>query len=201
MNKILLTLSVTCLLMGCAKEPAENAQDTSVLPGLHDKSSLPTLDGKSAEGLRIECSPAKRTFLVNDPVKISCKLVNTTDRVMPVGWHKTSGDHFCLVQGEEVRTREGRLPLALPQNQITSFVTKAKSIGPGEILYLPPHESIVFLLTYPANQPEEFKGCVVYDPLSPRAGFSITQGNTGQPLRDEWAISNSFKYAVIAANQ
>ena len=63
---------------------------------------LPDLDGTSAAGLEFRCQPSQPIYKVGDAVNIFCTITNTTDNIKPVGWHSNTGNHFCLVEGEEI---------------------------------------------------------------------------------------------------
>jgi len=156
---------------------------------------LPKLDGPSAKGLQIECHVQQTKYAVGEPVNIWCAVTNTTDNIKPIGWHPSTGLHFCCVQGDTA-SFEGLLPLVIPQIR-DSLLIKSKDSQPGYIIYLPPHKSLQLLLTYKAERPIKFRGKVVYDPLDPRNGFAASTKEKGPPWKNEWVYSNTFEYEVV----
>jgi len=151
--------------------------------------SLPPLDKNSAKGLEFYCTLAKTNFVVGEPVNIWCAVTNTTDSTKP---HPFVGSHYCLVRGETNRTG-GLLPRVLPQ---LKEAIKIKSAGWAneQILYIPPHASVMLLLTYKSGRPEQFKGRVVYDP--------IMHGGWGtEDDKQACAFSNTFEYEVMGKDR
>ncbi len=153
---------------------------------------LPKLDEHSADGLQIQCSVVKTNFTVGEPVNVWCLVTNTTDTVKPIVWHPSSGSHYRLVEGEAPWT-DGIEPLVVPQFR---EAIKIKSTGwsPEYLLYLPRHSSISLLLTYKPNQPESFKGRVVYDPMT--HGGTIFGPKALEKGKRACRFSNMFEYEV-----
>jgi hypothetical protein len=197
------TLSISQTPAGASVHVIERKGDLAVKnpepeagPGTGKRSELPKLDGKSGKGLKIECRLTKVQFAVGEAVNVWCTVTNTTDSIKSIGWHSNTGEHFCLVERDRA-TREGVLPRAYPQLR-SAIMIKSKVMHPGYILFLPPRESIQVLLTYEAERPEKFKGRIVYDPVAPREGRVVTDGEEdGPPWKGEWVCSNELEYEVI----
>ena len=182
-----------CLLAaitGCAaSRPAPERVDCS--------DPLPKLDKESSSGLRIDIRVGER-FKVGDGVNMWCTITNTTDSVKPIGWTACIGNYFRLVRDGQ-RTMSGILPRPFPQIDKPLLI---KSIPPSTtnyVFYLPPGESLAFMMSYKADRPGKFKGRIVYDPV-PHG--SITLSANGRDSRwDTCAVSNMFEYQVEAASR
>lgn len=151
---------------------------------------LPQLDGTAAIGIEIDCRPAKSEFRVGEPVNMRCTLKNTTDQIKPIPWHTNVGLHFCCVKHDHP-LEGGVLPRAFPQLRQPHTITSSQ-LSAQYTLYLPPQESVTFLLTYQPSRPTRFKGFIRYDPMAPRMSFDVSEG-----LKNECAYSNEFEYEVV----
>ena len=170
------------------------AQTTRPLIFAGGDNSLPRLEPSSGKGLKIECQPVEKQFVVGQPVNILCTVTNSTDSTKPIGWHPRTGLHFCLVAGDEEKMG-GILPDVLPRLR-KPVLMKSKELQQGYILFLPPRESMQFVLTYKPDRPEKFNGRVAYDPIAPR-GVWIGP----KDIADELVFSNPFEYEVGAAGE
>lgn len=156
--------------------------------------TLPKLDENSAKGLRLHCQLTKTNFVVGEPVNIWCAVTNTTDSTKPLMWHPYTGSHYCLVR-REMNWMGGILPLVQPQLRDEIKIKSAGSLLANEyILYIPPHDSVMLLLTYNSQRPEQFKGRVVYDPMIHGGGFSGEEAL--ERAKQACAFSNTFEYEV-----
>jgi len=176
-------LLAVCMMTGAADEPAWVEE-------------LPRVDGKTAQGLKMECSPAKTQFKVGETVKVWCTITNTTEAVKPVAWGPSN---FRYTRTDQPFAG-GILPYATAD--IPSHFLVRTTVGPGaRIIYVPAGESIVFVLTHRGGVPQTFKGSVVYDPLDPRESAFVTAEDikAGRlPWQDELVISNEIEYKVVA---
>lgn len=154
--------------------------------------SLPPVDENSAKGLHFHCTPTKTNFVVGEPVNIWCAVTNTTDSTKPLVWHPSAGSHYCLVRGE-TNWMGGILPRVQPQLR---DAIKIKSAGWAneQILYIPPRASVMLMLTYMSERPEQFKGRVVYDPMIHGGGFFGDEAL--EKAKQACAFSNMFEYEV-----
>lgn len=153
---------------------------------------LPKLDEDSTKGLQFHCSLVKTHFTMGEPVDIWCVVTNTTDSTKRLVWHPSTGSHYCLVRGE-TNWMGGILPLVLPQLR-DEITIKSTGWSPEYLLFLPSHASVTLLLTYKPERPEQFKGRVVYDPITHGGGF--IGDDEVEKAKQACAFSNTFEYEV-----
>ncbi len=153
---------------------------------------LPKLDENSTKGLQFHCKLVKTNFVVGEPVNIWCIVTNTTDSIKPLVWHPSTGSHYCLVRGE-TNWMGGILPLVQPQLR-DEIKVKSTGWSPEYLLFLPPNTSVTLLLTYKPERPEQFKGRVVYDPMTHGGGFFGDEAL--EKAKQACAFSNTFEYEV-----
>ncbi|MCX7044360.1 MAG: protein kinase [Candidatus Sumerlaeota bacterium] len=163
---------------------------------------LPKQDGKSANGLRMECSSGNKSFssFGDEIAWIRCRFTNTTSETKPITWSIGCGNNFCLLRSPDPF---GCTLLPVPElDSEKSFVIKdGRPPAVEKILYLPPGESVGFrLITVPYYEPQTFTGRVAYDPLPPREGWSIpaTGANLQAllPWTDQMIISAPFAMVI-----
>jgi hypothetical protein len=157
-----------------------------------DSAPLPKLDENSAKGLQFHCRPAKTNFVVGEPVNIWCTVTNSTGTTKPMVWHPSAGSHYCLVPGE-TNWMGGILPLVQPQLRDGIKITST-GWSPEHLLFLPPHTSVTLLLTYKPERGEQFKGRLVYDPMTHGGGFFGEDAL--ENAKHACAFSNTFEYEV-----
>jgi hypothetical protein len=167
--------------MSCLATAAESSSDP-----------LPKLEENSTKGLQFHCWLVKTNFVVGEPVNIWCAVTNTTDRVKPLVWHPSTGSHYCLTQGETNWTG-GILPMVLPQLQ-DEIKIRSTGWSPEYLLFLSPRTSVTLLLTYKPERPEQFKGRLVYDPITRGGGFIGDEAL--EKAKQACAFSNMFEYEV-----
>jgi predicted Ser/Thr protein kinase len=159
---------------------------------------LPPLTGESSRGLRLECRPIAARFTTNQIVGISCRVINTTSEMKPVGWSSSAGAHFCLTPKSEPYYG-GILPKALPQLDGSLTVRDGYTPYSMKIVYLPPGGSVEFHLDCGYwDKPKRFEGRIVYDPLSSRNGYFSTGGDRKPPWADQLISSENFTFEVVA---
>jgi hypothetical protein len=154
---------------------------------------LPTLDEHSATGLQFHCSLQETNFAVGESINIWCAVTNTTDSIKPVIWSLSVGMHYCIVT-DETNWMSGITPLVQPQLR-DEIKVKPTGWSPENIFYLPPHSSVILLLTYKADRPQRFKGRLVYDPMT--HGGSVYGDEALKKAKQACAFSNIFEYEVL----
>jgi predicted Ser/Thr protein kinase len=167
--------------------------------GLRQSDGFSLLNGESSKGLRLECRPIAAKFATNQLVGITCRVINTSSELKPVGWSVGTGAHFCLVEKSQPYWG-GRLPKTLPRFDGSLTVRDGYPPYSMKIVYLPPGQSVEFHLDCGYfDKPQRFAGRIVYDPLSSRNGNFVASGGEGKPpWADELVSSDNFSFEVVA---
>jgi len=157
---------------------------------------LPDLDAKATTGLGMQAKPVRPTFKVGEQVKLLCTITNNSDSIKPLAWWN-GGLHFTCIRGEATDRLGGLLPESYPEiPEPIQIRSKPNLPRPGYILYLPPHQSLTFRLTYRAASPETFRGRICYDPLAPRAGVDPPVESPSS-WKHSQLFSNMLEYEIV----